>query len=216
MRRVILASIILAVPLPIHDLWIVAVHRTCTCVRFATASTRGELTGLTPLAPSPRTAGPEIALPLFRDTALLAFHFHGSPRLARILWTVPDARNKIALWVNVGNRYPILPLPPPAPPSFPPFCASPSSASSISSVRSSDQMVSSSSLLVRPSVRFVWPYVHDQQLYNFRCKSSSSCAHSNKCSLPYYMAAPLTRINGLMHLYQNLLYNIGTKFIFLD
>ena len=90
------------------------------------------------------------------------------------------------------------------------------SASSISSVRSSDQMVSSSSLLVRPSVRFVWPYVHDQQLYNFRCKSSSSWAHSNKCSLPYYMAAPLTRINGLMHLYQNLLYNIGTKFIFLD
>ena len=110
LRRVILASIILAVPLPIHDLWIVAVHRTCTCVRFATASTRGELTGLTPLAPSPRTAGPEIVLPLFRDTALLAFHFHGSPRLARILWTVPDARNKIALWVNVGNRYPILPF----------------------------------------------------------------------------------------------------------
>ena len=148
----ILASIILAVPLPIHDLWIVAVHRTCTCVRFATASTRGELTGLTPLAPSPRTAGPETALPLFRDTALLAFYFHGSPRLARILWTVPDVRNKIALWVNVGNRYPIIPLPPPAPPSFPPFCASRSSASSISSVRSSDQMVSSSSLLVRPSV----------------------------------------------------------------
>ena len=99
----ILASIILAVPLPIHDLWIVAVHRTCTCVRFATASTRGELTGLTPLAPSPRTAGPEIALPLFRDTALLAFHSHGSPRLARILWTVPDVRPSVRLSVSYGH-----------------------------------------------------------------------------------------------------------------
>ena len=107
----ILASIVLAVPLPIHDLWIVAVHRTCTCVRFATASTRGELTDLTPLAPTPPTVMPETALPLFRDTALLAFH---------TVRTVPEVRSKVALWVNIGNRYPILPLPPPPPPPPPP------------------------------------------------------------------------------------------------
>ena len=101
-----LASIILAVPLPIYDLWIVAIHRTCPCVRFATAFTRGELASLTPLAPSPLTVVLETALTLFRDTALLTFHFHRSLRLARILWTVPEVRSKIGLWVNVGNRYP--------------------------------------------------------------------------------------------------------------
>ena len=101
-----LASIILAVPLPIDDLWIAPSHRMCPCVRFATAFTRGELASLTPLAPSPRSALLETALTLFRDTALLAFHFNRSLRLARILWTVPAVRSKIGLWVNFGHRHP--------------------------------------------------------------------------------------------------------------